>query len=43
MLYVDKNARYEDIAKVLASVHHSGISKVGFATQEGGKEVYRRN
>ena len=43
MLYVDKNARYEDIAKVLASVHHSGISKVGFATHEGGKEVYRRN
>lgn len=43
MLYVDKNARYEDIAKVLAIVHRSGISKVGFATQEGGKEVYRRN
>lgn len=34
LLYADKSARYEDIAKVLASIHQSGLGKVGFITQE---------
>ena len=38
LLYADKNARYGDIAKVLASVHQSGLGKIGFVTQEGGKD-----
>ena len=38
LLYADKNARYEDIAKVLASIHQSGLGKIGFVTQEGNKD-----
>lgn len=38
LLYADKSARYEDIAKVLASVHQSGLGKIGFVTQEGVKD-----
>jgi len=38
LLYADKNARYEDIAKVLASIHQSGMGKIGFVTQEGNKD-----
>jgi biopolymer transport protein ExbD len=37
LLYTDKNARYEDIAKVLASIHQSGMGKIGFITQDEGK------
>ena len=33
LLYADKNARYESIAKVLASIHQSGMGKIGFITQ----------
>ncbi len=32
LLYVDKNSRYEDIAKILAMLSHSGIGKIGFIT-----------
>ncbi len=38
LFYADKNARYEDIAKVLANIHQSGLSKIGFVTQEGVKD-----
>lgn len=38
LLYADKMARYEDLAKVLASVHQSGLGKIGFVTQEGVKD-----
>lgn len=38
LLYVDKNARYEDIAKVLASVQRSDMGRVGFVTQDEGKK-----
>jgi len=38
LLYADKNARYEDIAKVLASIHQSGMGKIGFVTQDGSKD-----
>ncbi len=34
LLYIDKNTRYEDIAKLLASIHQSGLGKVGFVTEE---------
>lgn len=34
LLYADKNTRYEDIAKLLAIVHQSGLGKVGFVTME---------
>jgi biopolymer transport protein ExbD len=34
LLYADKNTRYEDIAKLLASIHRSGLGKVGFVTKE---------
>lgn len=34
LLYADKNTRYEDIAKLLASVHRSGLGKVGFVTEK---------
>lgn len=37
-LYADKNARYEDIAKVLGTIHHSGISKIGFVTEDMVKD-----
>ncbi len=37
-LYADKDARYQDIAKLLASVQRSGLGKVGFVTQEAGKD-----
>jgi len=37
LLYVDKNARYEDIAKVLASVQRSDMGRVGFVTQDESK------
>ena len=33
LLYADKDARYEPIAKVLGSIHQSGLSKIGFITQ----------
>ena len=33
-LYADQNTRYEQIAKLLAEVHQSGLSKIGFVTQE---------
>lgn len=38
LLYADKNARYEDIAKILASVQRSGLGKVGFVTQDEHKD-----
>lgn len=38
LLYVDQHARYEDIAKVLGAIHHSGISKVGFVTEDATKD-----
>lgn len=34
LLYADKNTRYEDIAKLLAGIHRSGLGKVGFVTEE---------
>ena len=34
LLYADKNTRYEDIAKLLASIQRSGLGKVGFVTEE---------
>jgi biopolymer transport protein ExbD len=34
LLYADKNTRYEDIAKLLANIHQSGLGKVGFVTEE---------
>ena len=34
LLYADKNTRYEDIAKLLASIHRSGLGKIGFVTEE---------
>lgn len=37
LLYADKNTRYEDIAKVLASIHQSGLGKIGFVTQDAAK------
>lgn len=33
LLYADKDARYEPIAKVLGSIHQSGLGKIGFITQ----------
>jgi biopolymer transport protein ExbD len=33
LLYADKNARYDSIAKVLASIHQAGMVKIGFITQ----------
>jgi len=33
LLYADKDARYESIAKVLGSIHQSGLGKIGFITQ----------
>jgi len=38
LLYADKNTRYEDIAKILASVQQSGLGKVGFVTQDEHKD-----
>lgn len=38
LLYADKNTRYEDIARVLAIVHRSGMGKVGFVTQDEDKD-----
>ena len=38
LLYADKNARYEHIAKVLASIHTSGLGKIGFVTQDSVKD-----
>lgn len=38
LLYADKNARYEHIAKVLAGIHTAGLGKIGFVTQGGVKE-----
>lgn len=38
LIYADKNSRYEDIAKILAIVHRSGMEKVGFITQDEGKD-----
>ena len=38
MMYADKKTRYEDIARVLASVHRSGLGKVGFVTQDSDKD-----
>lgn len=38
LLYADKNARYADIAKILASIHQSGLGKIGFVTQDGVKD-----
>lgn len=37
-LYADKDARYQDIAKLLASVQRSGLGKVGFVTQDADKK-----
>jgi biopolymer transport protein ExbD len=37
LLYADQNARYENIAKVLGTIHHSGISKVGFVTEDAAQ------
>ncbi len=37
LIYADKNTRYEDIANLLASVHRSGLGKVGFVTAENIK------
>jgi len=34
LLYADKKTRYEDIAKLLAIIHQSGLGKVGFVTEE---------
>lgn len=34
LVYADKNTRYEDIAKLLAGIHRSGLGKVGFVTEE---------
>lgn len=34
LIYADKNTRYEDMTKLLAIVHRSGLGKVGFATEE---------
>lgn len=39
LLYADQNTRYEDIAKVLGTIHHSGISKVGFVTEDAAKDA----
>jgi biopolymer transport protein ExbD len=39
LLYVDQHARYEDIAKVLGTLHHAGISKVGFVTEDAAKDT----
>lgn len=33
-LYADQDVRYELVAKLLAEVHQSGLSKIGFVTQE---------
>ena len=33
-LYADQDARYELVAKLLAEVHQSGLSKIGFVTDE---------
>jgi biopolymer transport protein ExbD len=38
LLYADKNARYEDIAKALATIHQSGIGKIGFITQDASND-----
>ena len=38
LLYADKNARYEDIARVLAGIHQSGLGKIGFVTQDAVKD-----
>ena len=38
LLYPDKDARYEAIAKVLGSIHQAGIGKVGFITQPNDQE-----
>ena len=38
LLYADKNARYEDIAKALATLHQSGIGKIGFITQDASND-----
>jgi biopolymer transport protein ExbD len=34
LLYADKNTHYEDIAKLLAIVHQSGLGKIGFVTEQ---------
>lgn len=33
-LYADQNTRYAQIARLLAEVHQSGLSKIAFVTQE---------
>lgn len=38
LLYPDKNARYETIAKVLGSIYQAGIGKIGFITQPNDQE-----
>jgi biopolymer transport protein ExbD len=38
LLYADINTRYEDIVRVLGSIHQSGLEKIGFVTQEENKK-----
>ena len=38
LLYPDKDARYETIAKVLGSIYQAGIGKIGFITQPNDQE-----
>lgn len=35
LIFADKNSRYEDLAKLLAGIHQSGLGKIGFITHEG--------
>lgn len=37
LLYADINTRYEHIARVLGSIHQSGLERIGFVTQEESK------
>lgn len=43
LFYADKNARYEDVAKILASIQRSGLGKVGFVTQDRNKDSESRD
>ncbi|PHY05426.1 MAG: hypothetical protein CK528_13695 [Alcaligenaceae bacterium] len=37
-LYADQNARYADIAKILRTIHQSGLGKIGSVTEDAAKD-----
>jgi len=38
LLYADQNARYDDNANVLGTIHQAGLEKFGFVTDDAAKD-----